>query len=544
MLLNRLNLAPFLAPPDGGGGRGAVERLGTMRAVENTPGQGAALVELVNAQHAAVLEVAGDAARLAERVERMAPELRQAIEANRRNAGAEWVPAGETAQLDARYMDETGAPRLNKRSVSMPEIDLDGRVVEGQRIEHGLLTDPYPVTAAQKRIQDAYAEYAIARAIESRTPESKRAALANLRRAAFRTFARAMMDAPGALGAWSRSVFSDPVRLRAVVSNATGSGGELISQPTLANVIRPADIARRIVAQIPMIEASSSTFKKPVFSGRVLLRRRQAISDDPSRHTVTTFTTSSTTLTLVKFVAQVLLDSNFATDAGNVLGDVIGYIRMLLAQGKADSLEMMFLHGDTAGTHQDTLATWTMGSRYTAGALAGTEAALTAWIGMRARAFDNSATVAGGGSFTAAGHFAALNKLGPHAAGARMAVGLPAFYSQILANALFTTVDKAGAAATLQTGQLGQVGDTPIDLSDFLAAEYASTGLYTGSGSTNTIVYYAPQGWRYFVNSGNQAEWDVTYPERGAQYVGIEEEALLDDSILSTENNSAVIINL
>jgi len=276
-------------------------------------------------------------------------------------------------------------------------------------------------------------------------------------------------------------------------------------------------------------------------SGRVLMRRRQSVGDDPARHRVTSITSSSETLTLVKLVAQILMDSDISTDAGVIL-DVVSQVRAIIAQGRIDSREMAILHGDTNA--QDTLASWTMGSRYTAGDLAGTDALLGSWIGIRAHAFDNSATVAGGGTFDAADHFDALKKMGVHAAGAHMAVGLNGFYSQILANALFTTVDKAGAAATLQTGQLGQVGDTPIDLTDFLASEYASTGLYTGSGATNTFAYYAPEAWVLYVNASNEKEWDVVYPERSAQYVGTQEEVLLDSNEATGEVVASVIINL
>jgi hypothetical protein len=542
-LLSSLLLLPRAPTTEGGGGGSAsIERLGEMRPLNNDA-TATAVVEMLNAQRAALLDASADAARRDERIERMiaSGDLSRTVRAHHRAGMAEWVPGGDDQIAQARYCEIDGTPRLGNRNVSGFTPNARGELVPVERVEHGFLTDPHPVSVAQKRAQEGYAEYALARAIASRHPKPE--ACQRLVSHGYERFRRSMMEVPGAIGEWSRSIFSDPVKLRSVISSTAGAGGELIATPTLANIIRPADIARRIAGQIPMVQAPSSTFKKPLVSGRVVMRRRQAIAADPSRFTLSTITTSDTTLTLGKFVAQVLLDSNFATDAGVILGDAIGYIRTLIAEGKADTVEMMLLHGDTAATHQDTLASWTMGSRYTAGALAGTDSALTAWIGLRARAFDNSATVAGGGAFTQTTHFGALNKLGPHAAGARMAVGLAGFYSQLLANALFSTVDKAGAAATLQTGQLGQVGDTPIDLTDFLAAEYASTGLYTGSGTTNQIVYYTPAGWRYYVGPNSQ-EWDVSYPEKGAQYVGAEEEALLDANCVSTENVSAVIINL
>lgn len=528
--------------------RSDLERLGSTKPVEAKPGNGGDLVDLVNVQRGALLELnekvaSGERTRAeqAEQIERMSARLQEKVTDVRANAGAVWDPAGSTSELDARYFagGDIGV-RLAPRKVSTLVPTADG-FVPGERVVPGLLTDPHPVTQRHMRVTEAYTAYALARALGAKSRDGK------YNRMIARTWENlrsALTDLGGRTGDWARVVFDDPTALQRVMNSTAGTGGELLATPTLANIVRPTDIARRIVGLVPVLETPGTTFKKPVLSGRAILRRRGATANDPARYPVTSFTTSDTTLTMVKTVINVLLDSDFPNEAGLILGDAIGYIRMLIAQGVADSKEMIYLHGDTAGTHQDAIETWTMGGRYSSGDLGGSDSPLKTMLGMRAKAFDRSATVAGGGSFTEADHFGALALMGPHAADARMAMGLVTFFTHFLANALFSTVDKAGAAATLQTGQLGQVGSTPIDLSDFLPATFASTGLHTGSGTTGTVVYHNPSQHRQYVHRAGNTEWEVTEDHKGALYIGTKEEFLFDEVCLSSEVPSACIINL
>lgn len=550
-MLTRLALLPHQNRADEAGGSlgNGYARLGEMAPLPRAIDDSKAVIDTVNLQREAVLDLGREIAAgrksqtdLESAVQRMQAELQGKVKAARTGEAFEWRPGGDDATVEARYVAD-GKPVLGKRTVRVPTVNHRGEIEEVEQVRPGFLTDPYPVTVAQQRAQDAYTAYAVIRNLGSADRKGGER-WARLLGNAWTGFVRAMCEVPGTIGAWSRATLLDAVALRAALSPTAGSGGELIASPTLGTVVRPADIARRIAAEIQVIDAPSSTFKKPAVSGRVLWRKRQAIAADPSRYTVSSVTTTDTTLTLVKFFAQVLVDDTFPTDAGLILGDAVAYIRGLIAEGKADTLEMMMLHGDTAGSHQDTIANWTMGSRYTAGDLAGSESPLTAWLGFRARAFDASATVAGGGAFTATTHFSAINAMGANGAGARMAVGLKGFYTQLLANSLFTTYDKAGAAATLLTGALGQVGDTPVILTDFLAGEYASTGLYTGSGTTNTFVYYNPAKFVLYRNAANMKEWEAGYSERGALYIGAMDEMLLDCWVASGETAAATIINL
>lgn len=533
-LLPLLASAVCYAPPGDGGG--ALEALGSVRAIN--AGTSAEDLNTVLETHAnAIREVSGDLARRAERIERMMPDTAALVSKARAEARSEWVPHGDAHHLDARYIQ---GEEIRFGSVTERVLVPGPNGVETvEQVRHGLLTDPNTVTVEHERVRKAYAAYGLARAIAS-----KRDGMQPLVRKAFMGFRSALMALPGRTGEMLRTALTDPNLFQRVISNVAGTGGNLIATPTLSTVIRPADMARRLAGLVPIVEVAGSTFKQPIVTGRALARRRGATTDDPARYPVQTFTTSDQTLSVVDRVIQVLLDDTWATEQAMVLGDPMGLVMDWIAMGDADTLELAFMHGDTTATHQDTISTWTMGSRYTAGQLDGTNSPMRFWNGIRAEAFDRSATVAGGGTLDAADHFGALALMGTLAAGARVNVGLRCFYEQFLANALFTTVDKAGAAATLQTGQLGQIGDTPIDLTDTLAKEYASTGLYTGSGTTNTAVYWNPGAYAHYFHSGGSTDWDVAQPDRGAQIIGMKRRSLLYKTCLSTEVPAAAIINL
>ncbi len=476
-----------------------------------------------------------DQAKISERLERIG--LQDAIKAR---DSVQWgfVPSGHVSDVERRYMvDEPGDGALPVRlGNSEQRVFLGGESVTIQR--RGLLTDQ-PVSPEHAELQRRYGAWAL-----SRTLAAHNTAFRAMELKARRAFAAAAIQFPGRIGAAFREMFASEASFqRAVISKATGSGGELLATPTLATVVRPRDMDRKVAALIQVIDAPSTAFKRPIVSGRAILKRRPLTQADPATFPTQTFTTSDGTTTLTKAVINILLDSDWAGEAGHVLDDPMGLVWRLIAEGVADSLEMMFLHGDTAASHQDTLTAWTMGGRYSAGAL--TTDTLALYKGFRAQAFDDSATVAGGGTFSADGHFGCISAMGAYGADAKAIMGLGTLCKKILASALFTTVDKAGAAATLQTGQIGQIGDTPVVLTDNLAREYETTGLFTdGSGATGCIVYVAPSGWTYYRHVGADPEWDVRAPHMGAQYVGVSEVGVLERTASSSDKPAAVLINM
>jgi hypothetical protein len=273
-------------------------------------------------------------------------------------------------------------------------------------------------------------------------------------------------------------------------------------------------------------------------------KRGKTSTNSPAQYAVSTFTTSDTTISVVDRVIMALIDPLWAADQGQVLGDPVGFVSDWLMRGDMDSLEIAILHGDTAGSHQDTIASWTLGSLYTAGDLDGADSPLKFYLGLRARAFDDSNNIAGGGTFDMTDHAAALDAMGVHAAGAVCLWGLHGYFTQLVGNSIFTTVDKMGDRATQLTGEVGTVGGKPIVISEFVSNDLASTGLYTGSGTTTTAVYVNPDAWVLADHQSGADDFEQIYSDKGAHYVGMVRRQAFYPNCISTEKPCAAIINL
>lgn len=518
----------------------SLENLGSIKLIDasSTPRE---FNENLAIQTAAIREVAGDTQRLRERLERILPEAQAALKQAKADSRAEWVPEGETYHAEARYLRPDGAVRLG---TSERQILLPNGEIYNQR-SYGLLTDPYPVVGWQADARKAYLSYAVAYARARRVSPQNPWGDTILRKA-YARFEGALRGAPGKIGNFFRAMFSDPESRKRAISNTSGSGGELIDVPKISDVRRPADLARRIPGLFPMQDVPASSFKQGIVTGRALARKRgKTTTNNPAQYPVVTFTTSDTTLTVIDRVIMALVDPLWAADQGQILDDPMGLVMDWLMRGDLDSLEVAILHGDTAGTHQDSaLATWTLGSYYTAGDLDGSDSPAKFWIGLRARAFDDSATVAGGGTFDMTDHGGALDAMGVHAAGAMIFTGLHCYFTQFVANTIFTTVDKMGDRATQITGEVGSIGGKPVIISEFVTNDMPNTGLYTTSGATTYAVYCNPDAWVLADHQGGADDFEQLYADKGANYVGFVRRQLLYPNCISTEKPCSVIINL
>jgi hypothetical protein len=533
MHIARLLSSICYAPADGGGGGGAVERLGEIRPIDDKAAV-SDLARTLDAHRAAILEVAGDNARKLERIERMLPAATEALSRAKAGARAEWVPGGTDSAVTTRYGRADGSMQLGP---TVERVELpDGSVVEQAR--EGLLTARYPVTREHQRVTDAYRSYAMAaRVFGSYSHPVVQRSFLSLRSAA--------LAMPGEAGSFLRSAFESRAALQRIIANSAGVGAELIATPTIADLRRPTDLARSVAALVPVVEAPAKTFKQPTVTGRAIARLRGATTNDPARYPVQQFTTADTTISVKDRVINVLLDDNFVDEGALVLADPMAFVMDWIEAGDADTLEAAFLHADTAASHQDALASWTLGGYYTAGDLDGSQSPLKFWIGFRARAFDDSTTTDTSGTFDADDHFGALSNMGNLAAGAVMITGLDTFYTEILASSLFASVDKFGPQASLLPGNtIGAVGTTQIIISQFVRKEYASTGLFTNSGTTGQIVYVNPNAYVHYSHSATNGDWDVTHPEKGARYIGVKRSSVLATRCLSTEKPAAILRNL
>ena len=482
----------------------------------------------------ALLEVRGDNVRLNERLDKGLPGVQESLRKAKSEAGMEWSAAGDNALL-RRFMLPDGGVQLG---TVVEKVRAPGDKEDTEISVPGLFTSK-AVSREHAEVVSAYAGYALSCRLFKRFGQSS---VRKMRAKAWRNLCVATRALPGEVGATAYRTLTDPELRERAVNSTTTTGGYVINQPTISELRTPAALARRLPGLFMSQGAESSQFYQPTVSGRALSRKRGVTNEDPQRYRTSSPTWGRESLSLTDHQVTVLIDPLWLADFGNVLSDPIGFIHNYIGQAKADTLEFAMLHADTAGTHQDTLSTWTLGGYLAAGQMSGTDSMMTAWIGLRARAFDDSKTSDCSGTFDAADHAAALAGLGVHAAKAVMLVGLRGYYTQLIANSLFTTVNSFGALATLQTGQIAAVGDTPVIITEGLQAEYASTGLYTGSGTTNEFVYVDPTAWVLYDMAGS--DFDEERPEEGARFVGSVSRNTFVPNVVSTETPVFILRNL
>lgn len=491
-------------------------------------------VDMVARHREAIIDLNRRGIKTEETIVRMMADTAELLKTAKAEAKTEWVPGGTSRQLDARFLRDDGGIQFGSFEQDIRFPDDSTFTQRG----HGLLTTRDAVTPEHAALIRAYNEYGVATVLAKGGNSAARQDLRGRAFAKFRNAARAM---PGRVGDNLRAMFNDSAMMKRVIGNASTTGAELIAIPTIADVRRPYDLDRRLVGLFRQGSPMSSAFKQASRTGRAIGRRRGATSGTPAVIPASTWATTDVTLTLVEMAINVLIDDSYLDEMSAVL-DIPSEVLDFIVSGAADTWEVAALHGDTASTHQDAIATWTLGGYYTAGDLDGTSAATKFWIGLRARAFDDSTTVAGGGSFTAAIHGTALGLLGNLASGAVIVTGLTTLYTMLDANALFTTVDKFGPRATLTAGSLGAIGDKQVIISEFMKSDLPTSGLYTGSSATGSMIYVNPSAFTF--HQGAESSWDVRYPEQGAVYMGMKSKALLASNTVSGEKPVALVINM
>lgn len=495
----------------------------------------AELSSVIERHRAALLQVRGDVARVAERAELMIPEVSKLLDKQRETTRTEWDPQGNAGQLDARYLRDDGAVQWGSRTET---VVGPGGALEQVRV-HGLLDAPYTVTPEHERARRAFSRYAMAAHIESKIGASGTAA----KERQFRLLTQELRAIPGRTGAAIRRALSDPGEYQRVINGTAGTGGQLIAVPTVASIVRPTDMARGIAALIAVESASAPSFKRPIIAGRGLSRKRGSTTADPARFPVQVFTTSDETLNVVDRVAMAGIDPLWLQDAS--IGDPMGLVMDFLAMADADSLELAILHGDTAGTHQDTLSTWTMDGMFTAGQLDGSDSPAKFWLGWRATAADDINTASASGSLDLADFFAAVESLGARGGSAAHITGLNLMYTKIMLLTEVKTVDVFGPRASVIAGQVAEVGGRPIVLSQMMGKEFdTGSGLYTGSNKASALLTVATDRWRqYVLDAGPTGDFEEARPERGIVYVGMTRRSVIAKNTPSGEKTCHLTYN-
>lgn len=221
----------------------------------------------------------------------------------------------------------------------------------------------------------------------------------------------------------------------------------------------------------------------------------QAATNDPGAFNASTMSLTSNAVTAVGLAVRAIIDEDANEDS--ILAGLQQH-QMAIAQALQDASEDAIINGDTAASHQDTISTWDIRSRWGSSGLGGANDHRRVWLGLRAQAFDASNTVDLNATQTYAGVTGLRSGLAsPMGVGDQVVLLVsPEFYlAKILAFSELVTLEKYGNQAVLAAGEIGKLGNMRVVVTEFLSPDLATTGLYTGSGTTTGALVVNRARW-------------------------------------------------
>lgn len=360
------------------------------------------------------------------------------------------------------------------------QIRMTGHRTESGGFVYGLLDDPNPRTPWQRELQRAATMRTLVRAAlnpksSKATPIADEMVLGVLEDAPRFIRERMFADSTGIGGEWIPDTWAEVER-------------ETAHQVGFANIFAQRNVGPGGTLHLPFVEGELLAYKGAI-----------PTTDDPADATLSDFTSRENTITTSELVVGTQIHRDATEDMLiPVWEEVMGKIVRSIAIAK----DNIAINGDTAASHQDTIATWNIRSLLKSTGLGTTADHRRISIGLRARATDISNTVDQNAAQTAAGAKTAMKRLGPEYYGkvgsVIFATSPEYFLGTMLGFTELMTWDKVGPAATILTGMLPGKGVRPgsvgflwgreVVITPMISADLATTGLYTGSGSTTGML--------------------------------------------------------
>ena len=276
-----------------------------------------------------------------------------------------------------------------------------------------------------------------------------------------------------------------PVDVRKAFSDSAGVGAEWIPDLLLPTLVTKLYTPKAVEALFPTLAMPAKELRMPFLTFKV----KPYLKSGATYSTITAEddTTSQVSMTAKSLAARITVDEDASVDS-IVAG--LDYARNSLADAIASAVEDAIINGDTAGTHQDTIANWNPRSRWNASGLGGSDDHRSAWLGLRAQAFDVSATRS---AATDTDHYNGILETralmdGAHGVGSNMAfICSPEYYlTHLLAVDEVATIDKIGPQAAVLTGQVASIAGAPVIVSDYVTADMNASGVFDNVTKTKT----------------------------------------------------------
>lgn len=329
-------------------------------------------------------------------------------------------------------------------------------------------------------------------------------------------------------GGWrvlERHMKKGPAGVRKVFSDNAGEGGEWIVTIPMTMMERYAELPRVVAGLFQTISITSNAATLPFLSNKpqpFVHNVPTSGDNDPGDLPKSMVTTTDRTINAVTMTVSVPVDLDALEDN---LFPFLPILEGLVSEALNDGEEDCHINGDTAATHGDTgFASWNPRSRWDT--LGASNDHRTGWIGLRHRALDLDATLTDTASDfnatqTVSAYIGARSKLtSPHGLGDIVYLTSPEhLLSTVLVDSNVLTVDKYGPNATILTGEVAQIGGRPLVISEFMTSDLATSGLYTGSGSTTSMLIVNRARFRKVTRRNLMVNVEIVYRKHTAYVV-------------------------
>lgn len=267
-----------------------------------------------------------------------------------------------------------------------------------------------------------------------------------------------------------------------IFSDSAGVGAEWIPDEFSNQLYQTFQIPRGLRSLFADVQMDRETLLVPKLSrgGRPYIKG--AATDDLASYTASTIETAQKTIRAKGLAVLMNIDDAAGEDSAFA---IIPAMTRQVAQDLEDAYEDCMINGDTAGTHQDTIASWNIRERWGASGLGTASDHRKTFLGLRAAALDKS--TGDNSAFNFANFLAVSSKMGELAMGNKIIIASP---EAVLANFLdlteVATLDKFGPQATVLSGQIASLAGMPIIMSRFMGADMNTNGLFDNVTKTKT----------------------------------------------------------
>lgn len=292
-------------------------------------------------------------------------------------------------------------------------------------------------------------------------------------------------------------------------NDQANTGAEFIPDEFIADLYQEFQLPKRLRGLLTRVQADRNTLLIPRLDrgGRPYIKGEITVDSPLAQYKTSTPATGQKTVNIKGLATSYVLDDAAVEDSALA---ILPIFSQQISQDIEDAFEDCMINGDTSATHQDDIANWNIRERWGSTALGGSSDHRRTFLGMRAKAFDQSNTQAKTGSALDASQvLAGMSSLGELGASNLVMVVSPEFMiNSLMSLPEVQTIDKFGPQASILSGQIGSIFNVPIVMSRFLSNDLASTGLFTGSGATTGFILFNASSYYLYERRGIVVEQD------------------------------------